>query len=108
MAIPHARPAEPVDVRPLGPELAEARSTTLFKTESVETIRMVLAKGRIIADHSAPGDIIIHCIEGRIDVAALNNTTTLEPGHLLYLLAADVHSVAAIDDSSFLLTIVLK
>ena len=33
MAIPHAQPGEVIDVRPLGPALAGARTTALVKSE---------------------------------------------------------------------------
>ena len=44
MAIPHAKPGEVVDVRPLGPALASAQTTTLARAEQVEVICDVRGK----------------------------------------------------------------
>ena len=50
MAIPHAQPGEVVDVRPLGAALAETKTRTLFKTENVEAVRIVMKSGKEISE----------------------------------------------------------
>ena len=55
MAIPHAHPGEVIDVRPLGPALAAARSTALIRTESLEVIRLVIPRGKEIPTHTTRG-----------------------------------------------------
>jgi quercetin dioxygenase-like cupin family protein len=108
MAIPHARPGEAVDVRPLGSALADSKTRTLFKTENVEALRIVMPAGKEISDHEAPGEIIVQCLEGKIAFTALGRTAELEAGQLLYLGAEEPHSVKCIEDASFLLTILLN
>ena len=108
MAIPHAEPGEVVDVRPLGPALAETKTRTLFKTESLEAVRMVMPAGKEIPEHEAPGEIIVQCLEGKVAFTALGKTTELEAGQLLYFAAEEPHSVKCIEDASFLLTILLN
>ena len=51
MAIPHAKPGEVVDIRPLGAELQDTQTTTLVKTDRVEVIRLVLPAGKEIKRH---------------------------------------------------------
>jgi hypothetical protein len=53
MAIPHAKPGEIVDVRPLGPTLAPSQTTTLVRAEQLEVIRLVVPEGKEIAEHKA-------------------------------------------------------
>ena len=50
MAIPHAKPGEIVDVRPLGSALASAQTQTLVRAEQVEVIRLVVPAGKEISD----------------------------------------------------------
>jgi quercetin dioxygenase-like cupin family protein len=108
MAIPHAQPGEVVDVRPLGSALADTKTRTLFKTENVEAVRMVMPAGKEIPEHEAPGEIIVQCLEGKVAFTAMGKTNELEAGQLLYLAAEEPHSVKCIEDASFLLTILLN
>lgn len=108
MAISHAQPGEVVDVRPLGPALVTTKTRTLFKTENVEVLRIVMPAGKEISEHEAPGEIIVHCLEGKVAFTAFGKTTELEAGQLMYLVAEEPHSVTCIDDASFLLTILLN
>ena len=107
MAIPHAQPGEVVDVQPLGPALADAMTRTLFKTKSVEVVRIVMQAGKEIHEHRAPGEIVVQCLEGRIAFTALGKTRELGAGQLLYLAAGEAHSVRCTDNASLLLTILL-
>lgn len=108
MAIPHAIPAEVIDVRPLAAALATTKTHTLLKTEHVEVVRLVMTAGKEIAEHKAPGEITVQCLEGKIAFTALGKTQELEAGQMLYLNAGQPHSVKCIVDASFLLTILLK
>ena len=107
MAIPHAQPGEVIDVRPLADILASSKTRTLIKTPHVEVIRIVLPASKVIADHKAPGEIIVQCLEGRMIFKTMGQAIELQAGNLLYLLAEQIHSVEASEDSSFLLTMVL-
>jgi quercetin dioxygenase-like cupin family protein len=107
MAIPHVQPGEVIDVHPLANTLASSQTRTLIKTPHVEVIRMVLSAGKVLAEHKAPGEITVQCLEGRMTFRTMGQTKQLQPGDLLYLSAEEAHSVEAIEDSSFLLTMVL-
>lgn len=105
MAIRHAQPGEVVDVRPLGEKLTDTKTTALFKTEAMEVVRLVMKAGKTLSEHRAPGEIIVHCLEGKIVFHAMGNSQELESGQLLFLHAGESHSVDCIEDASFLLTI---
>jgi quercetin dioxygenase-like cupin family protein len=93
----HAQPGEVVDVRPLGPALATAKAATLLKTEKVEIVRLVMAAGRALAKHKAPGEITVHCLEGRIAFTALGQAQELTAGRLVFLPAGEPCSLFAQD-----------
>jgi quercetin dioxygenase-like cupin family protein len=105
MAITHAQPGEVVNVKPLGAALSSTVTKTLFKTPQVEVIRLVMPSGKEIAGHSAPGPIIVQCLEGRIAFTHSDKTVELAAGELIYLEAGEPHSVRGVQDASFLLTI---
>jgi len=107
MAIPHAKPGEVVDVRPLGSALASAQTQTLVRAEQVEIIRLVVPAGKEIPEHKAKGEIVVQCLKGRVAYAVFGKTLTLEPGKLLYMPMGEPHSVKGIEDASLLLTIFL-
>ena len=107
MAFSHAQPGDVIDVRPLADTLASSKTRTLFKTAHLEMIRMVMPAGKVLSEHKAPGEITVQCLEGRVAFTSMGNTHELHKGEMLYLAAGEPHSVAAIEDSSFLLTILL-
>jgi quercetin dioxygenase-like cupin family protein len=108
MAIPHAKPGEIMDVRPLGSALASAQTKTLARTEQVEVIRLVVPAGKVIEEHKAKGEIVVQCLEGRVAFTAFGKTQNLEAGKLLYLPTGEPHTVKGIEDASLLLTILLS
>jgi len=101
-----AQPGEVVNVAPLEVKLGAARTTTLVRTDRFEIIRLVVHKGREIPAHVAPGDLILQCLEGEVNLTALDKTTRLRGGELLYLPARVPHSLTARFESSLLVTIV--
>lgn len=108
MAIPHAKPAEIVDIRPLGAKIHYAQTTTLVKTESLEVIRLILPAGKVIEPHSVPGEITVQCLEGNVHFHSGTSDCKLSGGELIYLTGAAVHSVHAVEDSTLLMTILLR
>jgi quercetin dioxygenase-like cupin family protein len=107
MAIPHAAPGELLDVRPLAAALPERVTQTLIRTAQLEVIRLVLPKGKEIAEHRVDGEITVHCLEGRVAFTARGQTQELPAGHMLYLAGGDPHALKGIEDSSLLVTIIL-
>lgn len=108
MAIPHAKSAEAIDLAVLGTELRNTQTTTLIKTDSLEVIRLILTAGKEISRHKVPGEITVQCLEGKVVLCAGNTVCQLTADKLIYLAGSVDHSLRAIDDSSLLLTILLK
>jgi quercetin dioxygenase-like cupin family protein len=106
MAMLHATPGEVIDVRPLGSALPAAQTQTLVKTYALEVIRLVLPAGKKLPPHRVPGEITVHCLEGRVNFWVDGAGRELTAGTLLYLAGGSEHS-EAIDNSSLLVTILL-
>ena len=108
MAIPHAKSGEVIDIRPLGPALAQAKTTTLVKTKTLEIIRLVIPAGKDIPEHHAPGEITVQCLEGRVVFTTGSTRRELAAGQMLYLSSAEPHSLHGLEDASVLVTILLR
>lgn len=107
MSIQHARPNEIVQL-PLGTALSHSKTMTLVKSDDLELIRLVLPADKEIPMHQAHGEITVQCLEGRISFTAESKTHELMPGQLLYLRTGEPHALKAIEDSSVLVTILLR
>jgi quercetin dioxygenase-like cupin family protein len=107
MAVRHAQSGEVIDIRPLGAGLATAKTTTLVKAETVEIVRLMIPAGKEIADHQAPGEITVQCLEGRIEFGVEGSSRELAAGQMLYLASGVRHRLRGLEDSSLLLTLVV-
>jgi quercetin dioxygenase-like cupin family protein len=101
-----AKPGEPIDVRPLGSSLVSAGTRTLFRSPTLELVRLVVRAGQQIPERKTRGEIIVHCLEGRVACTALGKTLTLDAGSLLDLPADEPHTLQGIEDASLLLSII--
>ena len=108
MAIPHAQPGQIIDVRPLGPAVLSAKTSTLAKSTSLELIRLVLPAGKAIAEHKVAGEVTVQCLEGEIEFTAMGKTQRLSAGHMLCLAGDEVHALKSLQDATVLVTIVLR
>ena len=66
-----ANPGDPIDVRPLGTSLVSAHTRTLVRTTAVEVVRLIVRAGQEIPQHKNKGEMIVHCLEGRVALTAL-------------------------------------
>lgn len=105
MALPHARPGQPIDISPLGPDLAHAASHAILKTRSLELMRIVLCRGAELPPHSVYGECTLLCLEGAVVVEADGSACELRANQLVLLPALQMHAVRAMEDASLLLTI---
>jgi quercetin dioxygenase-like cupin family protein len=80
VAIPHAKPGEPISVRPLGSDLVEAKTSTLIKTNTLEVIRLVVRAGKEIPAHWVAGEITVQCLEGHVALTVSDTTRELGAG----------------------------
>jgi len=105
MAIHHANSNEVIHIQPLGSKLGSTKTYTLLKTDAMEVIRLVLPAGKLIAEHKAPGEITVQCLEGCVRFTSAGTTQELLAGDMLFLHAAEPHAVEAVSASSVLVTI---
>lgn len=104
----HPAPGELIDVRPLGDKLVDAASIALARTDDFEVMRLVMPKGKSIQEHSVPAELTLHCLEGSVDVLALDRTQSLQAGQMLYLHGNTPYALSAREDSSVLMTVLRK
>lgn len=105
MALHHAKAGEIVDLKPLGNDLPNSRTTAIVKSEAFEAVRLVIPAGKELPAHEVSGDITLHCIEGRVALGLPDAALELSAGEWIYLEGGASHSVKGIEDSSLLLTI---
>jgi quercetin dioxygenase-like cupin family protein len=100
------KPGETVDVRRLGAGMGTTQKTLLVKTVNVEIIHVVIPAGETIPTHEAQGEIILHCLEGRVSLAALGKTHELQAGQLFYFCIDEPFSIQGVEQTSLLVTII--
>jgi quercetin dioxygenase-like cupin family protein len=105
---PHAASGEVVDIRPLGAYLRQTSSSTLVGADRLEIFRLLLSAGKATPDHKASGAITIQCLEGAVELEAHGCTHLLRAGSPVYLADAEPHAVKTLEDSSLLVTVLLK
>lgn len=96
-----------IDIKPLGKSLADTKTSTLIKTKRLEVLRLVMPKGKELVTHTAPGEMTVQCLEGRVEFTARGEARELRAGDLQHMPPDEPHSVKGLEDSSLLLTILL-
>ena len=104
MALSHLPSGQKLNVRPLGPALAQSRSNALLKSSQLEVIRVVIPAGRPLNEHHFRGELTLLCIEGHIRFRTPAGVQDLDPGDFIHLERDVPHSLSAEVDSSALLT----
>ncbi len=106
MATFHASSGDVIDVRPLGPLLCTTKSTALVRDKHLEVMRFVFSAGSGLPDHFVYGPVLIHCLEGVMDVAAHGTCKRLRAGDLMYLAGEVHHALQASEDACVLVCMV--
>lgn len=107
MALHHAKPAEIVDLAPKGAGLKGEHTAAIVKTDEFEAIRLIIPADTVLKRHHVPGHILLHCLEGRVELGLDHSTVEMKANEWLYLEGGAPHSVRGLEDSSLLLTIIL-
>jgi quercetin dioxygenase-like cupin family protein len=113
---PHAPPmAEPLMEFDLPAEIDHLRAEqtwttgqnakTLLKYDDFRVVLTALQAKARMPEHKTEGRISVHVLSGHIHVRAAGRTFSLRPGSLLALDHGVPHSVEALEESAFLLTI---
>ena len=108
MALPHAQPLDIIGITPLGPQLKDAVSTSLLKTDRIQLLHMVLLARRDLPPRHVDDECVLHCLEGQVEVHMGSGVRRLAAGQLMVLPAGQVHSLSARVDSALLMTLLLK
>lgn len=108
MAMRHAKAGEIVNLFPFGSALRDAKTTALVKAKTFEAVRLVVRAGMKIGEHQVPGVIMLHCLEGRVQLGLTDSVSELSGGQWVYLEGGVKHSVSGVEDSSLLLTILFE
>jgi quercetin dioxygenase-like cupin family protein len=91
-----------------GLEVEQGRTArTLVKDGPLRVTLIVLGPGGKLREHSAPGPITVHALEGRLRFSTGGADHDLAAGDLLALGAEVAHSVASETGGAFLLTMTL-
>lgn len=120
-----ATPQRPLGSRPLNAELllldlpaatrqlhqepawasSDRNALTLFKSDSLRLVLLALHAGATLKTHTAQGVISLQVLSGRLIFGTATETVELGAGQLLTLQAGVPHHVAALEETSFLLTL---
>ncbi len=83
----------------------DRNSITLFKSEGTSILLIALHQGATMRKHSAEGLISLQVLEGKMLLNTNNRSIALTQGEMIVLHKGIPHSIEAIDETIFLLTI---
>jgi len=86
-------------------EKNDRNAITIFKTDGMRIVLIALHEDAVMARHTANGVISVQVLEGEIVFSAANQAVPLIKGQMIALHKGEPHSVAAVKESVFLLTI---
>jgi len=86
---------------------SDRNSITIFKSDKMRIVLLGLHKGAELKTHTANGIISVQVLEGKINFTAEPQTAILQKGQMIVLHEKIPHSVTALEESFFLLTLVM-
>ncbi len=86
----------------------DRNSITIFKTENTTVVLIGLHTNAALKKHQAYGNIHVQVLEGNINFCTEQQTVSLTKGKMIALKADIPHSVLALEDSFFLLTMIVQ
>lgn len=87
---------------------SDRNSMTIFKSNTMRIVLMGLRENAELKPHKANGVISVQVIEGKMNFVAEDQTTLLEKGQMIALNDNITHSVLALKDTFFLLTLAMN
>lgn len=103
MALHHAAAGEVMKLQ--SASNPDAKTKALVKTDSFETIHLVVRAGDHIPDHKVEGSLSIYCIAGEAAIDVQQGERRMGAGDWLYLERGAPHAVRGIADADLLLTV---
>lgn len=88
-------------------EFDETRIKTkvIVETSFSKEIRILLKSGQIMKEHKTPYPILIHILQGKIELGIQNENFTMKNGEIIGLNGDVPHNLTAIEDSIVRLTL---
>lgn len=87
---------------------SQRNAITLFKTDAMRIVMIGLHAGGSLPEHKAEGIISLQVLKGHIRFIVGEDEKKLVEGHMLTLHEKIPHTVVAVEESVFLLTMALK
>jgi len=87
---------------------SDRNSITIFKSDKMRIVLLGLHKGAELKTHTANGIISVQVLEGKISFTTEPQTAILQKGQMIVLHEKIPHSVAALEESFFLLTLAMS
>lgn len=87
---------------------ADHNAITIFKSDLMRIVLMGMHENAELKTHTANGIISVQVIAGKIDFTANDHTASMEAGQMLVLHEKIPHSVIALRESFFLLTLTMS
>ncbi len=101
----HIKFGEAVNLDNLRNDLDPGATHALVRSEEMEVIRMVLPKGKQIAEHKVRGELTIQCMKGEVEFEVGGATQILKEKDWLALEKEVMHALRVKQDAVLLLTI---
>ncbi len=105
MALKHAPANQPVHLAPLAERPERAQSHALVKTDTFETMQLVLPAGLEMPRHQVEGVATIHVLEGAIQLIFSDRQQPMTRNDWVHLSPGKPHAVKATADTCLLVTV---
>ena len=86
-------------------EKNDRNAMTVYKTEGMRIVLVALHKDAVLARHTTNGILSVQVLEGKINFITDVKSVELEKGQMVALHKDEPHSVTAIKESVFMLTL---
>ncbi len=84
---------------------SKRRAEILIKQSDLRVVLITMLQGALLQEHTAPGPVLIQCLQGELRVTGGETPQDIQPGTVIYFQPGVQHAVEALTDGAFLLTI---
>ncbi len=98
---------EHLDAARAAPSGRSARTVHGGHEHALRQTLIALVAGAALGDHSSPGEATLQVMHGRVRLVTATESQEAVAGDLV-VIPAERHSLAAVDDSAVLLTVVVR
>lgn len=87
---------------------SDRNSVTIFKSETMRIVLMGLHENAVLKAHKVNGVISVQVLEGKVNFSTEEKSVAIEKEQMIALEANIIHSVTALKESFFLLTLAMN